>query len=475
MRNTANFGGNAEPIEQFDYEPIAILEIPSSPSRSTQQPLSPKMTALRNIACRLHLSPLSQTEVGAAPERRLEAGIDCKHHRWWLSLLTAFIATTTLSGCTSGFDQPNDDFKLPFARPDKQRLARMVDEFCAPDDQMASADQLPMNGRLVSIPPALWQHDLPVHILFASCNYAVRPRATYVHLPTGGILVAAPESPVSLDLLQAMSIVDGIEIADTKDADAILQSLQSFGQEFLLLRDLKLGKAGVEAINKMPNLKALVMYGINTDSLASLDPSKLRELSVKAIDPDEQLALLLQNCKTMNNLTTLALDDSVISDKMNGAARKVPSLKRLAFDGSTLTDSQLAPWLASCNLTDLGLHDTPVTDDGLNLLKSQTSLESLNISRCHSITDQGLIAVANLPNLRKIDLCNSAVSDQGVLYLSRSPRLESLALANTSITSTCLPRFTAFKCLQFLGLDGNNLPVDRIQRLRQQMPHCRMQ
>ncbi len=434
-----------------------------------------KMAALRNMACGLHLFRLIQTKIGAIPERRLPAGIEGDHHARWRGLLVALIATTILSGCTTGLDQPNDDFKLPFARPDKQRLARMVDEFCAPDDQMVSSDHLPMNGRVVSIPPALWQHDLPVHILYASCNYAVKPLAAHVHLPTGAILVAAPESPVSPELHQAMSVVDGIEIADTQNADAILDSLQSFTQEFLLLRDVKLGKVGVEAINKMPNLKALVMDGISTNSLASLDPSRLHELSVKAIDPDEQLALLMQNCKPMDKLTTLALDDSVISDKMNGAARKVPNLKCLAFDGSTLTDSQLAPWLASCNLTELGLHDTPVTDDGLKLLKSQTVLESLNISRCHSITDEGLIAVANLPNLRKIDLCNTSVSDQGVLYLSRSPRLESLALANTSITSTCLPRFAAFKCLQYLSLDGNNLPLDGIQRLKQQMPHCKMQ
>jgi len=386
----------------------------------------------------------------------------------------AIVAAALLAGCTNSLDQADDNFRLPFAKPDKQRLLRMVDEFCAPDDQLASPDHLPLDGRSVNIPPVLWQRDVPVHILYSACNFGVRSGARRVNIPAGGILVAEPESPLAPDLLDAMYSVDGIEIADAANADAILDSLRSFKHKYLLLRDLKLGKIGVEAINRMPNLKALIMYGVSTNCLAALDPSKLQELSVKAIDPDEQLAQLFQHCKTMDKLTNLDLDDSAISDSMSAGAGKVPKLKSLAFDGSTLHDSQLIPWLACCNLKELGLHDTAITDNALKSLQSQSDLESLNISRCGGITDDGLVSVAKLPNLRKIDLCNTSVSDRGVLYLSRAPRLEGLALANTSITSACLPRFTAFKSLQHLSLGHNNLPFDAIQRLKQQMPHCKM-
>ncbi|NND97585.1 MAG: leucine-rich repeat domain-containing protein [Pirellulaceae bacterium] len=76
---------------------------------------------------------------------------------------------------------------------------------------------------------------------------------------------------------------------------------------------------------------------------------------------------------------------------------------------------------------------SPITDKGLNFLASCRSLESLTICG-EGITNNGVTAIANLPNLRYLNLVSSQINDVSVAEFAKIKSLERLDVSGTSIT-----------------------------------------
>lgn len=82
-------------------------------------------------------------------------------------------------------------------------------------------------------------------------------------------------------------------------------------------------------------------------------------------------------------------------------------------------------------LVHLDLSWNPVDDDVLQVLCSLTNLTGLQVKECGAITDVGMQHIACLPQLAFLNLSNTRVSDEGLMLLG-GLRLESLCLSKCS-------------------------------------------
>lgn len=143
---------------------------------------------------------------------------------------------------------------------------------------------------------------------------------------------------------------------------------------------------------------------------------RLTSLDLRAQPPSCPLASILSACPTMATLAELWLPPSADDDLMP-TLRRTPSLRRLSLRGSKVTDSGLAmlPSLTSLSVMDVG--GCAVSDWGLEALAAAApGLQELCVSELSLLTSEGLRLLSSLRWLRSLDLsgcenvCDAAIN-----------------------------------------------------------------
>jgi Leucine-rich repeat (LRR) protein len=107
----------------------------------------------------------------------------------------------------------------------------------------------------------------------------------------------------------------------------------------------------------------------------------------------------------------------------------------------------------------------------LNSVKVFDRIISVQLSRS-TITDEDLVQLRHLKNLRNLSLENTGVTDAGLPQLSKLQTLQILSLVHTQVTDGGLPNFTGMMNLRKLYLDGTWATETSTQRLRVALPDC---
>ena len=105
--------------------------------------------------------------------------------------------------------------------------------------------------------------------------------------------------------------------------------------------------------------------------------------------------------------------------------------------GTSVTDTAIAPLRDLGSLTDLNLAGTKVSDAGLAALEGLTYLTRLHLELT-SITDAGLAHLKKLTNLYYLNLYGTAVTDAGLEHLKGLRSLRHLYLWQTKVTEAGL-------------------------------------
>ena len=116
-------------------------------------------------------------------------------------------------------------------------------------------------------------------------------------------------------------------------------------------------------------------------------------------------------------------------------------LEFLYLTGPMVTDQQIAQLKGLKRTLDdipqnLDLHETQLTDHGLEYLKGLTNLGSLNLSSTQ-IGDAGLYHLTGLSSLTDLTLFNTKVTDEGLKHLVGMMNLEKIDLDDTQTTPEC--------------------------------------
>ncbi len=95
-----------------------------------------------------------------------------------------------------------------------------------------------------------------------------------------------------------------------------------------------------------------------------------------------------------------------------------------------------------------------MTDDLLRVIVSDTELTTLNLSGSQALTDTGVALLAQLPNVRHLDLSGTAITDAGVAALAALHTLQHISLAWTRVTDAGVRALARCDHLQHVDLNG---------------------
>lgn len=314
---------------------------------------------------------------------------------------------------------------------------------------------------------------LVVCLVFAGCTSEKQETGSEPAAKAPEVAVT-PDDPAVVEALTALGAktnTDGdgliieVNLRDTDANDVTLKTIAKLKNvKSLLLNDLEIGDAGLEAIKNVSwpisNLDLRGCPVSNTGlshvtGLSSLKALRLSGSNSSASVDDDGMASVAQ----LPNLKVLSLDKLWVSEVGIEQLLPLKNLSELYLAETTIGDDALAMFSKLPALRKLRLARNQISNDGLQHLAGLTDLVELDLSEISQLSDDGLQYLSSLTNLRKLNLWRVPIGDAGVQYLKPLTNLEWLNLDNTRLSDDGLPALVDMKKLTFLHL-GSTLISD---------------
>jgi internalin A len=134
---------------------------------------------------------------------------------------------------------------------------------------------------------------------------------------------------------------------------------------------------------------------------------------------------------------------------------------------SWVTDSDLREIAQIAELKKLDLSLTRITDRGLKELREAPGIEDLNLYYAEQITDEGMAAVRGWKRLKRLNLRGTKITDTTLEHLSGVATLEALDIGFAQVTDSGLDNLAGLSNLKEIAIGGNKLTDSGLQFLRQ--------
>ena len=118
-----------------------------------------------------------------------------------------------------------------------------------------------------------------------------------------------------------------------------------------------------------------------------------------------------------------------------------------------LNERELMSLAALRRLKSLRLISCRVTDDVIAMLAKLPELEELELQNCFGISPRGFVALANLQELKALNLSGANMGDYGAESIGRLSRLEHLNLSDTDVSNRGVAAIAKLPNLKSLHLD----------------------
>jgi internalin A len=138
----------------------------------------------------------------------------------------------------------------------------------------------------------------------------------------------------------------------------------------------------------------------------------------------------------------------------------------LRLRGTWVTDTELLDVARLPKLERLDLSHTRITDEGLLHLKSARQIRDLNLYYAEQITDQGMAAIRDWKNLKRLNVRGTRVFDGTLAIVSGLTQLEALDIAYTQITDNGLDGLVPLTKLKELSIGRSKLNKNALEVLR---------
>ncbi len=134
--------------------------------------------------------------------------------------------------------------------------------------------------------------------------------------------------------------------------------------------------------------------------------------------------------------------------------------------GTWVNDSELLDLAALPGLERLDLSHTRISDEGLLYLRPAKRIRELNLLYAEQITDQGMNAIKQWSDLRRLNVRGTRIGDGTMAVASGLPQIESLDVTGTAITENGLDNLIPLVKLKRLEMGRNRLREDALVVLR---------
>jgi Leucine-rich repeat (LRR) protein len=133
---------------------------------------------------------------------------------------------------------------------------------------------------------------------------------------------------------------------------------------------------------------------------------------------------------------------------------------------SWVTDSDMPRLAQLADLKRVDLSLTRISDRGLRALKTTPAIEELNLYFAEQISDESSAIYRNWKHLKKLNLRGTKITDLTLEILGGVPTIESLDIGWAQITDTGLDHLSSLTNLKSLSMGGNKLTDTALQFLR---------
>ena len=213
--------------------------------------------------------------------------------------------------------------------------------------------------------------------------------------------------------LQPQSMPRSLDLRNKEITDAGMKAFSRFRflDKLNLVGCYRVTDLGLKYLVGLP-LRSLYLGGTQLSdagmqTVCSISTLESLDLSDTEVTDDGCSNLALLPC-----LRELHLNRTSITGPALSKIAKLSKLEELYLNGDDLCNNLSA--LESLQLRDLRLIDSKVKDSDMQSLAKMQSLLLLCLDQNKDITDAGLIKLAALPNLRKLDIAGCSVTELGV-------------------------------------------------------------
>ena len=144
-------------------------------------------------------------------------------------------------------------------------------------------------------------------------------------------------------------------------------------------------------------------------------------------------------------------------------------------DGNIVSIDLSRSWIADIDinrlaglagLETLSLAQTHITDDALRVIAELPELRELDLFYCEHITDAGASLLRRAGGLERLNVRGTKISDSGVKFLTELTNLRSLDVGITEISDVSVELLEALPALESLAIGGNRVGEVGISSLR---------
>jgi len=235
----------------------------------------------------------------------------------------------------------------------------------------------------------------------------------------------------SLQYVAELSQLKSLDISFTQITDVGLEHLASLAQlEALNLGGNKISGASLHVLKLLPRLRKLSFYGIQRRNAGWCWAPVVTDLELETIS-------LLSGLEDLNIGSGVALGTPRPQDlgPADGEAEC-----RIA-GGMRVTDLGLARLSKLEKLQHLDVSGSAITSNGLKALANLRDLRRLSLWNVKGIDDTAAPYLESLGNLTSLDLSNTAVGDETLARLGKLSGLRRLYVGETKVTQEGLAEF----------------------------------
>jgi Leucine-rich repeat (LRR) protein len=173
-------------------------------------------------------------------------------------------------------------------------------------------------------------------------------------------------------------------------------------------------------------------------------------------------------CRVKRDVETVSLPTASDDDLkyLVPFLKRLPRLKKVSLaHNPRITDAGLAALRDLPNLEGLDLNYTNIGDPGMEHVKALTRLQELRLSHTR-VSNAGVDTIRGLSDLRTLVLSSTGITDPALETVKGFSKLETLKLCSTAITDKGLDALKDLKALRVLTIHNTNISDVAIANLK---------